>query len=164
MRQRRSGCTGKAHDRSASRLLLVGLSAVTTLFVIAACNSILGVEDVSLKRGRDGAVIEGEDGFVEPDPETDAQPPERPNILQTSLGDQHSCARKPDGTVKCWGDDIQGQTGTGGPADGGVVLTPRAVQGIDDAVDVSAGRSHTCVARASGTLSCWGYNLSLIHI
>ena len=60
----------------------------------------------------------------------------------------------------CWGADDLGQTGSGGAASGGVVDTPKAVADISDAVDIAAGRNHTCVARRSGTVSCWGYNVA----
>jgi len=136
-----------------------GLTALCTVSMLLACNAILGVEDVRLKRDRDGEVEEEDDDDFEPLPETDGDPPDRPNVFQVALGEQHSCARKPSGTVRCWGSDVQGQTGSGGPADGGFVLTPRDVDGIDDAIDIASGSNHTCVARKSGKVSCWGYNL-----
>jgi len=142
----------------ARRVVVAGFAAASVLSTIAACNAILGVEDVRLQRSRDGSVEEEEDAF-EPLPEADGDPPERPNVFQAALGELHSCARKPDGTVRCWGDDVQGQTGSGGPADGGFVTSPRDVEGITDAVDIASGRNHTCVARQSGGVSCWGYNL-----
>ncbi|MDF2697560.1 MAG: repeat domain protein, partial [Labilithrix sp.] len=140
------------------RLILVGLAVASGLSSIVACNAVLGVEDVRLKRNRDGGSEEEEDG-ADPEPESDGEAPARPNVLQTALGEQHTCARKPDRTVRCWGNDVQGQTGSGGPADGGFVTTPQDVAGITDAVDIASGRNHTCVARESGKVSCWGYNL-----
>ncbi|MBX3203642.1 MAG: hypothetical protein KF764_01175 [Labilithrix sp.] len=143
----------------ARRLGVAGVGVGLLLSSVVACNAILGVEDVRLKRSRDAAEPD-EDGFIEPDPENDdAEPPSRPNVFQTALGEQHSCARKPDGTVRCWGDDLQGQTGSGGPADGGVVLAPRDVDGVTDATDIASGRNHTCVVRRGGKVACWGYNL-----
>lgn len=137
-----------------ARVVLGGLVTSITLSSLAACNAILGVEDVVLERTRDGAI--DEDIL---DPETDGQPPTRPNVFQIALGEQHSCARRPSGSVRCWGDDVQGQTGTGGPATGGLVTTPQDVEGITDAIDIASGRNHTCVARKTGKVSCWGYNL-----
>jgi alpha-tubulin suppressor-like RCC1 family protein len=37
--------------------------------------------------------------------------------LSRSLGDDHSCARKTDGTVWCWGKNSSGQLGTGNNTD-----------------------------------------------
>lgn len=146
----------------ARRLGVAGLCAglvLSSLFSsLVACNAILGVEDVRLRRSRDAGEEEEEPAPLDPEDE-DAEPPGRPNVLQAALGEQHSCARKPDGTVRCWGDDLQGQTGSGGPADGGLVLTPRDVDGVTDAIDIASGRNHTCVAHQSGKVSCWGYNL-----
>jgi alpha-tubulin suppressor-like RCC1 family protein len=148
----------RSSRNGARRLLLSGLTAVSILSSLAACNAILGVEDVRLKRSGDSGSEEDED-VLDPGPESDGEPPPRPNVLQTALGEQHTCARKTDRTVRCWGSDVQGQTGSGGPADGGVVTSPRDVEGITDAVDIASGRNHTCVARESGKVSCWGYNL-----
>lgn len=144
---------------SARRLVLFGLTTALAFSSLAACNAILGVEDVQLKRVRDSGNQEEEEPTIDSDPETDGETPSRPNVFQTALGEQHSCAREPNGTVRCWGDDLQGQTGSGGPADGGIVTTPRDVEGITDAVDIASGRNHTCVARRTGKVSCWGYNL-----
>ncbi len=140
------------------RAVVLGLLAACTVTSLVACNAILGVEDVRLKRDRDGEDIDEPDSF-EPLPEDDGDAPQRPNVFQVALGEQHSCARKPSGTVRCWGSDVQGQTGTGGPADGGLVTEPTDVDGITDAVDIASGSNHTCVARESGKVTCWGYNL-----
>ncbi len=144
------------------RLLATVLLASLTTTSIFACNAVLGIQDVQLKGERKKGTDSGE-----PEPETppeeqeeeDASVAPRANVLQTALGDRHTCARKPEGTVRCWGDDVQGQTGGGTLASGGFSNTPRDVKGITDAVDIAAGSSHTCVAQRSGTVSCWGFNL-----
>jgi alpha-tubulin suppressor-like RCC1 family protein len=141
------------------RLLLTALAGAFTVSSIVACNAILGIKDVTLK-GDGGDEQDGSDvdpGVGEPRP--DSSVPPRPNVLQTALGAAHSCARKPEGTVRCWGDDMQGQTGQGKLVAEGFLSTPSDVAGITDAVDIAAGRSHTCVARKSGKVSCWGFNL-----
>ena len=53
----------------------------------------------------------------------------------------HTCGIGSDGTVSCWGYNLEGQTN----APGGTF------------VQVSAGGSHTCGLKTDGSLSCWGY-------
>lgn len=123
----------------------------------AACNAIIGVQDVRLERRAPNDPRE--DGGDDTDPDDDGGlVVTRPNVFQAALGDKHACAKKVAGTVSCWGDDSQGQTGAGAPADGGIALVPRPVSGVEDAVDLAAGRNHSCVVRADGTVACWGYN------
>jgi alpha-tubulin suppressor-like RCC1 family protein len=125
---------------------------------VFACNSLVGVEEVTKKKGRDsGAPINGEDVVDSPPSDSGRN---RPNVFQTALGEAHSCARKPDGTVKCWGTDDLGQTGSNGDSINGIADTPRIVKDVTDAVDIAAGRNHTCIARQTGTVSCWGYNVA----
>lgn len=141
----------------------LALVTATTLAAIVACNSIIGVTDVKFKKRDSGDIIPGDDDDDnQPDPKEpiDSSVATRQPFLQVAAGESHSCAKKPEGSVKCWGDDTQGQTGTGGKvADAGVILSPAAVDSVTDAVDIAAGRSHTCAARKSGKVSCWGFNL-----
>jgi alpha-tubulin suppressor-like RCC1 family protein len=128
-----------------------------------ACNAIVGVTDVTYKRTtRDGGSSSSgdDDDNKDPNEPIDSSVTSRPNVLSVVLGEEHTCARKPAGTVQCWGDDTSGQTGTNGEvADAGIVVAPANVTGITDAVDIAAGRQHSCVAHKTGTVSCWGYNL-----
>ena len=55
----------------------------------------------------------------------------------------------------CWGRDDGGQLGDAGT---GTQRTPVPVLGVADAVTVWAGGWHSCVLRASGVRSCWGWN------
>jgi len=131
----------------------------TSLAALVACNAILGVEDVRLKKdgGSDSSRDDAPDGEDVFQPETG--PPDAQNVLEVALGGTHSCARKPEGPVKCWGDDQNGQTGTGGPADAGYLDEPKSVDTVPDAIDVASGKKHTCAVRKTGIVSCWGYNL-----
>ena len=146
----------------ASSLALV-LGSFVGFAALAACNSIVGVQDVKLAKRDSGEIVSGDDDDTkQPDPKEpiDSSVAQRPPVLQVAAGEMHSCAKKPAGSVKCWGDDTQGQTGTGGTvADAGVILSPADVTDVADAVDIAAGRSHTCVARKTGKVSCWGFNL-----
>ncbi len=64
----------------------------------------------------------------------------------------HVCGVRADGTAFCWGDNSDGQLGTGTQLDSSIPVT---VPGISDALEIGAGPVHTCVRRTSG-VSCWG--------
>jgi alpha-tubulin suppressor-like RCC1 family protein len=128
----------------------------------AACNAIVGVETVALGPGR---VTPGEDAEAPTEdaesPPTDGGPtPDEPLKVQVALGYIHTCARRLDGTVLCWGENGAGQIGDGVPFDGSrpEVTIPQRVVNIRDATQVAAGISHTCALRRTGGVSCWGLN------
>jgi alpha-tubulin suppressor-like RCC1 family protein len=80
------------------------------------------------------------------------------DVTQVSAGSDHTCALL-EGVAYCWGDNDDGELGTGNTTDVSVptavvatgVLSGRTVTAI------SAGESHTC-AVADGGVYCWGYN------
>jgi alpha-tubulin suppressor-like RCC1 family protein len=78
-------------------------------------------------------------------------------IAQISAGGNHTCARKKDGTLWCWGSDQDGELG-----DGNVSVdspSPIEVSALGhDVADVVAGRN-TCARKTDGTLWCWGNNV-----
>lgn len=76
---------------------------------------------------------------------------------ELSLGEEHSCGIRTDGTLWCWGRNHHGQLG-----DGTTVSQPVATQvGTETTwTSVSAGLRHTCATTADGTLWCWGGNVS----
>lgn len=78
------------------------------------------------------------------------------NVTQLAAGDSHTCARRGDGTLVCWGSAYSGQLGPGlaplSPAS-----DPRVVPGLTGALSVHAGEFFTC-ARSDGGVECWGEN------
>jgi alpha-tubulin suppressor-like RCC1 family protein len=137
---------------------------------LLACNQILGVEDVHLAppRTRDDVVPDSghftgddDDGstiITNPDGNTTGQK----DVGTIALGFLHGCGRTPSGAVKCWGDNGAGQLGDGIPFDQpdrpASTMTPQAVPGIANAVDVCSGVAHSCAALQDGTVHCWGLN------
>jgi alpha-tubulin suppressor-like RCC1 family protein len=75
------------------------------------------------------------------------------DAVEVATGEFHSCARRADNTVWCWGSNFYGQLGDGTSVDSRL---PVQVPGITDAVQVTAGFKHTCVRRLGGGLLCWG--------
>lgn len=142
-----------------ARVRLVLFVAVTAIpgVLTLACNAIVGVEDVRPRR--DSGRVDEEDGGDGPVAEGGGDAGGIENVFEVALGDLHSCARKTDGTMRCWGDDTQGQTGGGGANDGGVVDAPRPITQVTDAIDIASGQNHSCATRKSGKVVCWGYNL-----
>jgi alpha-tubulin suppressor-like RCC1 family protein len=72
-----------------------------------------------------------------------------------TAGNGHTCGRRANGRLYCWGADGAGQLGNGGlSADR---PTPALVAGgTADWTAVSAGGNHPCGRRANGRLYCWG--------
>jgi alpha-tubulin suppressor-like RCC1 family protein len=71
-----------------------------------------------------------------------------------------------DRTVKCWGNNLDGQLGIGSsldtgrqPSDMGDNLLPAQLQNsMSSAEVVAAGDYHSCATFETGALMCWGYN------
>ena len=77
-------------------------------------------------------------------------------IESFAVGNSHGCAVMTDHTVKCLGQNWDGQLGDGSQERS--YLAPVSVTGLSDAVAVAAGGSHTCALRQAATVVCWGYN------
>lgn len=69
-----------------------------------------------------------------------------------------ACAVRTDGTVQCWGDNSSGVLGTDPSAENGVASSsvPVTIDGVTDAVQVSAGRMTSCALTNAGAVQCWG--------
>jgi alpha-tubulin suppressor-like RCC1 family protein len=77
--------------------------------------------------------------------------------VQVAAGVSHTCALiGSPGQVMCWGKNDRAQVGNGEVSD--TVVVPTIVAGLDDAVEVVGGGSHTCARRQDGAVVCWGYN------
>jgi alpha-tubulin suppressor-like RCC1 family protein len=76
--------------------------------------------------------------------------------VEVSAGRYHSCVRKGDGTVSCWGENAKGELGDGDVAN---QTSPVNATGIQGATLMTTGWWHTCVAFADGHMKCWGDDL-----
>jgi alpha-tubulin suppressor-like RCC1 family protein len=71
--------------------------------------------------------------------------------VELAAGARHTCARKADGTLWCWGQAWL--------ADGTTQLSPVHVSALGTSVvQVATGSDTTCARKADGTLWCWGGN------
>jgi alpha-tubulin suppressor-like RCC1 family protein len=76
-------------------------------------------------------------------------------VTQLSAGcHRHLCAVGASGAVYCWGENLEGQVGTG--ATSAYETPPRLVTGIPPAQRVSVGGTHTCILALNGEMWCWG--------
>jgi alpha-tubulin suppressor-like RCC1 family protein len=73
------------------------------------------------------------------------------SIVELAAGGYHTCARRMNNEVVCWGE--------------GPWLDPDSGAGefmpiLTNAQSIDAGAEHTCVVLTSGEVRCWGYNAS----
>ncbi len=69
---------------------------------------------------------------------------------EISVGTQHACGRKLDGTLACWGSNFAGEL----DAPAGAFVQVTSGGSSSEAPD----RGHSCAVRADGTVACWGRN------
>jgi alpha-tubulin suppressor-like RCC1 family protein len=67
----------------------------------------------------------------------------------------HTCAQTSSPTVRCWGNNFDGQLGDGV---NWYASTPGAVTGLTSGITAVATGDHTCALNSAGGVSCWGYN------
>ncbi len=75
-----------------------------------------------------------------------------------AVGGSHSCGLTPEGGVRCWGLNQDGQLGINDP-DVNNTTSARSVNGLSSGqVEISSGVSHTCSLASNGSVRCWGAN------
>ena len=86
------------------------------------------------------------------------------DVVEVDAGMAHTCVRKRDGTVWCWGRNSSGQLGDG-TADGDACRnapcrsSPQQVKALGDkSSKIASGSLHTCVLTKDGAAFCWGGN------
>jgi alpha-tubulin suppressor-like RCC1 family protein len=76
------------------------------------------------------------------------------DVVQIDGGEQHTCARRANGEVWCWGWDRYKQVGGGGDR------SEPARMALDGAArDLAVGGQHTCAVLDDGRVFCWGRNI-----
>jgi alpha-tubulin suppressor-like RCC1 family protein len=78
-------------------------------------------------------------------------------VAEVHTGYFHTCARKFDGTVWCWGFNGDGELGDGTTVDRAL---PVQVTGIFNAVQIAIGETHSCALLQDGSVQCWGNDLN----
>ena len=81
--------------------------------------------------------------------------------VAVAAGGSHSCAILQSGAVRCWGANLFGQLGYGGPDSIGDDELPTAVSPLrfpEAATALALGFDHSCAVTASGSVYCWGEN------
>jgi alpha-tubulin suppressor-like RCC1 family protein len=87
---------------------------------------------------------------------------ERTDWASVSGGGFHTCARRQDGTIWCWGLNDSGELGVGDTVARHTPVQTGCPDGecIDDWVSITSGAFHSCAIREGGELWCWGGNLN----
>jgi alpha-tubulin suppressor-like RCC1 family protein len=75
-----------------------------------------------------------------------------------SAGFSYTCATRTDGSLWCWGDNLEGQLGDSTTANSTLPMQV-ALPAATGWATVAAGGNHTCATRTDSSLYCWGDNL-----
>jgi alpha-tubulin suppressor-like RCC1 family protein len=141
--------------------------------LVAACESNGDGHVASLADGGDASPADAGDSDASeasdaggPEPLVDASVPPvtcavTPCAVEIAAGSDSVCVRLSDGTVRCWGNNVNGELGRG-PESGASANLPAPVVGLNDAMQITGSISLPgdvyCARRASGTAVCWGSN------
>ncbi len=80
-------------------------------------------------------------------------------VVEIASGTRHTCARRSDGTVACWGNDQRGQLGNGQKGPGLNFGTPQEVLNLPaPATGLGLGWRFSCAGLSPNGVACWGDN------
>lgn len=79
-------------------------------------------------------------------------------ILSVSASENHTCVLASDNYAYCWGDNGDGQLGTGNTTNytSPVAVTRTGALSGLSILQIAAGERHTCVLASDGVVYCWG--------
>jgi len=79
--------------------------------------------------------------------------PSLEDVVEIAVGDHHACARSEDGSVRCWGKNVGGETGG---STYGEVHTPLLIADLGGAIAIRASETTTCAILRDRSVKCWG--------
>lgn len=151
----------------------------TTVLVTAGGAALTGLAEIVLGPGADHTCGRKTDGSVlcwggngsgqigdgtttpRPSPTSVLTAPGGPaltGVAQIRIGNVHSCARKTDGTVLCWGSGGQVGDGTAtARSSPTLVLVSPGGAALNNVAEIGVGNSHSCALKTDSTVLCWGY-------
>jgi hypothetical protein len=141
---------------------------ITLLFAIGTVAAMTGCAVATDENG-EGLETQDEALKLPPDlgapielPKPKFPKPQRPNfeaLVEISAGKDHTCVRKGNGKIYCWGKTSYGQAGPASTTcyQGIPCVTAPAFVGIVGS-QVELGYDHTCAVESSGQVKCWGAN------
>ncbi len=82
------------------------------------------------------------------------------NAIQIAAGDEHTCALLSTGSVRCWGNNWNGQLGYGHTKVIGDDEKPSSASVVDlgsgTVTQIALGAYHSCALLSTGSVRCWG--------
>ncbi len=87
------------------------------------------------------------------------------SVRELAAGARHTCALLTTGAVRCWGRNDSGQLGLGHTRSIGDDEVPASTSEVDVGapvvqLSISSTSQHTCVRLSTGSVRCWGSNVS----
>lgn len=84
-----------------------------------------------------------------------------PSLARLELGSRHGCSVDTSGTLRCWGDNREGQLGLFDPfPEQGISRFAPEVVGAASWSQLALGGGHSCGVQTDGTLHCTGRNVA----
>ena len=77
------------------------------------------------------------------------------NAVELGVGESHTCARLSDGTINCWGYNVDGELGDGTTMSR---VTPAPASALSGVLSLSTGNYNNCALLSDHSVSCWGLN------
>ncbi|HET6613687.1 MAG TPA: hypothetical protein VFG83_16925 [Kofleriaceae bacterium] len=74
--------------------------------------------------------------------------PSLSKVVGLAIGPVNACALGTDGVMTCWG----------AFGAGGIISTPRPIEGMGEVLEIDEGYQHTCAVRKDHTVACFGNN------
>lgn len=78
-------------------------------------------------------------------------------LTDVAAGDSFACALRSDGTVSCWGQNLDYALGDGVLETNESRGAPAPVSGIEHAIAISARDHAACAVESDHTVKCWGF-------
>jgi alpha-tubulin suppressor-like RCC1 family protein len=86
--------------------------------------------------------------------------PHEGEVRALTVGRRHACTLDAEGRGRCWGFNVDGETGTGSSGiDESMVARPTLVATEERFAMLSAGMGFTCGVTTAGAVLCWGSNI-----
>ena len=155
---------GSTTDRSAPQTINVGSGRTTTSVYMGFHHTCAILDDQSVKcwgRNQDGELGVGSTTSSFDTPQTINTLGTNRHAISLALGEGFTCALLDDGSIKCWGQDNEGQRGDGGGYGSNIRSPPSSAISLPagrTATQITAGAFHVCALLDDASVVCWGKN------